>query len=77
MSSTRPAGPLSMRDTRWVATSRVSIGWKRTPLTATSAGEKRWIENIVSIRSWNCVTRMIVWPRPDAVNASSTRSLAL
>ena len=28
-----------------------------------SAGEKRWIANIVSIRSRNCVTRMIVWPR--------------
>ena len=50
---------------------------KRTPLIAISAGENRWIANIVSIRSWNCVTRMIVWPRPDAANLSSTRSLAL
>ena len=65
MSSTRPAGPLSISDIRWVATSRVSMGWNRTPLIANTAGDNRWAENVVLIRSWNCVARTIVWPSPD------------
>ena len=75
MSATRPAGSQSMSSTSRAATSRVSMGWNRTPRSVHSTGENRWIEKILLIRSWNWVARNTVWPTSEASRARSTRSL--
>ena len=46
MSATRPAGCASISSTSRAVTSRVSIGWKRTPRSASSTGENRCAEKI-------------------------------